>query len=362
MGAAESAVPPGGEPRPTADGPEVPASRLMTGARERRTNAVTSAAPHAGLAAALLAVVVVFSLTAPNFFSTTNLLNVLLQISFLAIVAWAMTLVIVAGEIDISVGSAVAFAGSLLGVLTDGAHLATGISIVVVLAVGLSLGMGAGFVRHRLRIPSFIVTLALYSGLRGLALLITNAVPEPLSSGFLSTVGTGRLAGIPYPAIIMVCLFGVFWFIANRTTFGRSIYAVGGNAEAARLAGISLLRVRVVVLGLSGLMAALSGILLAGSIGAGDPSVSQTLVFDVIAAVIVGGTDLFGGRGTLVGTAIGALLIGVLDDGLVELGVNQYAQQVAEGVIILVAVIIGSLRTSERRSHARRRLAQMTRR
>jgi ribose/xylose/arabinose/galactoside ABC-type transport system permease subunit len=284
------------------------------------------------------------TLTAPNFLTATNLTNVMHQVAYVGIIAWAMTLVILAGEIDISVGSAAAFAGVLLALLLQ-ARLPAALAVAGTLLIGTSIGLLAGSIRAAFLIPSFIVTLALYEALRGLGLLLTNAIPqapEALHNRAFTFLGSGDLAGIPVAAVILIVLFATFWFVSTRTTFGKSVYAIGGNAEAARLAGIRVARIRTVLFGLTGLMAALSGVLLAASLGAGDPETSVGLEFDAIAAVIVGGTNLFGGSGSLVGTAIGVVFIGILGNGLVLLGVNPYATTVVRGAVILVAVLVTS--------------------
>ena len=307
----------------------------------------SSGSEHAGLALALVILFIVLSIWAPFFLTTRNLLNVLQQVSFLAIIAWGMTFVIIAAEIDVSVGSAVAFYGAFLGVLVNMHYWPMIPAIAAVLAVAAIVGGLAGLIRAVFGVPSFIVTLALFTALRGMALLITNAVPQAMTSSRFAFWGSGRPWGVPTPALVMTGLFAVFWFLATRTTFGRSVYAVGGNPDAARLSGIPVARIRVTLFVMTGLLSAVSGILLAASLGAGDPSVSQGLEFDVIAAVIVGGTSLYGGRGSMVGTALGVLFIGMLQNGLVLLGVNQYAQGVARGVVILVAVLIGSERARQ---------------
>jgi ribose/xylose/arabinose/galactoside ABC-type transport system permease subunit len=317
---------------------------------------LSSASEHVGLAIALIILFVVLSVRAPHFLTTQNLLNVLQQVSFLAIIAWGMTLVIIAAEIDVSVGSAVAFYGALLGVLADKRGWPLIVAIIAVLVLAATVGAAAGAIRAYFNIPSFIVTLALFTALRGLALLVTNAVPQPLTDSGFQAWGSGRIWDIPRPALVMIGLFLVFWFVAVRTTYGRSVYAVGGNAEAARLSGIPVGLIRVALFATTGVLSALAGILLAASLGAGDPSVSQGLEFDVIAAVIVGGTSLYGGRGSMVGTALGVAFIGLLQNGLVLLGVNQYAQGVARGLVILVAVLVSSDRARAGFARVRRGL------
>jgi simple sugar transport system permease protein len=303
-----------------------------------------------GLPAVLLVMYVVFTLTAPNFLTVDNQLNILQNAAFVGILAFGMTLVIIAAEIDISVGSAVALSSALLGVLVVKAGLPTGVAVVLVLLEGAAVGCLAGAVVAGFGVPSLIVTLALFSAMRGAALLLTNAYPILLPEDF-SVWGSGHLVGVPIPALFLVAAFAVFWFVAARTAFGRSVYAVGGNAESARLSGLPVTRVRVAILGITGLLSAFVGVLQASRLGSADPNIGIGLEFEVISAVIIGGTSLFGGRGTMFGTLIGVLFITVLPNGMVLRGVNPYAQQVVLGGVVLGAVLISSIRT--RRGAAR---------
>lgn len=295
---------------------------------------------YVGLLGALVVLIVVLSFTAPHFVTLRNVSNILQSVSFLGIISLGMTLVIVAAEIDISVGSAMSLYSALLGVLVahDGWPILA--SAVAVIALGALVGAGAGYVRHRFNVPSFIVTLALLSTLAGLAQYLTNASPIALTSSAFAQLGGGTIHGVPIPLLFFLGLFIVFWFIAEKTTFGRSVYAVGGNAEASLIAGLSLRRVRVLVFTTTGLLSAVSAILLSSLIGSGNSGIGTGSEFQVIAAVIVGGTSLFGGRGKMTGTLLGVVFIGVLTDGMVLLGANQYLQQVAQGLIILGAVLV----------------------
>jgi len=305
-------------------------------------------ADHLGLAIVLIATCVVLAVAAPNFFTPANLLDIVRQVSFTGIIALGMTLVIVAAEIDISVGSAIAFSSAVFSVLAVRVALPLWLAALAVLALGATIGMGAGLVRAALGVPSFIVTLALFSALSGLALLVTDSTPIPVSDPSFAQWGNGSVLGIPIPAVILLILFALFWVLANRTEFGRSVYAIGGNAEAARLSGIPVARVRVILFGSTGLLAASSGVLQTSLLGAGNPTIGNGVEFAVITAVIVGGANLYGGRGSLVGTLLGVLFIGVLNNGMVLLGINSYAQYVANGIIVLLAVLIGALRPGTR--------------
>jgi sugar transport system permease protein len=295
---------------------------------------------HFGLVGALIVLIVVLSLGAPYFMTIRNFTNVLQQVSFLGIIAMGMTLVIVCGEIDISVGSAMALYSSLIAVLNFRHGWPLWLAIALALVIGICVGLFAGYIRHRFKIPSFIVTLALLSSLRGAALWMTNASPIAIPDRMFAFLGSGRIFGVlPFPLLVFIVISLVYWFVSTKTVFGRSVYAVGGNPEAARISGISLLRVRMLVFAGTGLLAAVSAVMLSSLIGSGNAGLGNGAEFQVIAAVIVGGTSLYGGRGSIWGTVLGVLFIGLLTNGMVLLNVNQYGQMVAQGVIILGAVL-----------------------
>lgn len=292
-----------------------------------------------GLGIALIILFVAMASLAPNFLTSANLLNVVRDAAFTGIIAWGLTLVIISGEIDISTGSAVAFASVLLAELVVTFGLSLWVAALVVLLVGGLLGLGVGALRAYLNVPTFIGTMALWAALRGMANLMTDALPIPIPNQEFQRLGLGDFLGIPIPTLIMVVLFIVFWFISKRTTFGRSAYAIGGNADASRLAGIPVARVRMLLMATTGVLSALTGILIAARLGSGNPGAAVGLEFDIIAAVVVGGTSLLGGRGSMVGTLMGVMFIVVLGNGLVLMGVNPFAQDVIRGLIILVAVV-----------------------
>jgi len=298
-----------------------------------------------GLIAVLAFLYIVFTFTAPNFLTMGNQLNILQSAAFVGIIAFGMTLVIICGEIDISVGSAVALSSALLGVLVDKLGLPIGFAVLLVLIEGTLIGLLGGYIRARFGVPSFIVTLAWFSGLKGLALFMTNAFPIYIDSPSFEFWGAGRIWGIiPVPAVFLVAAFAIFYFISKRTPFGRSVFAVGGNAEAARLSGLPVARIRMLVLGTTGLLAAIVGILLSSRLSSGNPNIGSGLEFEVIAAVIIGGTSLAGGKGSMVGTLVGVLLITVLKNGMTLWGINPYTQNIVNGAIVLIAVLISSLR------------------
>jgi len=263
------------------------------------------------------------------------------------VIAFGMTMVIIMGEIDLSVGSATALAGCVLAWLTlRGAPIP--VAVPVTLAVGCGIGALTGVMRVAFSVPSFITSLALYTGLRGLALMITKGFPITSFPQWFNFVGGGYVLGIPFPALVFLAVFVAVFFLMNYTTFGRTVYAVGGNAEAARLSGMRVGIVRITVFGVTGALAALSGIMLAARIMSGTPTVAQGWELDAIAAVIIGGTSFTGGVGTVWGTLIGVIFIGVIINGMTLLNVPIYTQHVMRGALILIAVLINRLQ--ERRS------------
>jgi len=292
-----------------------------------------------GLIAIIVFLYVVFGLVSPGFLGTNNQVNILRDAATIGIAAWAQTLVIVAGEIDISVGPMVAFTAVVMAFLMKW-HVPLPLALLGGLGLGTMLGTFAGVLRAVFSVPSFVATLGLWSALRGLALFTTNALPVSFEDNeTLDALGDNFL-GLPISAIVMIVLFGVFVFVSRKTAFGRSVYAVGGNANAAHLCGIDVTRVRILVFAISGLMAAITAIMLLARLGSGNAGAAAGLEFDVIAAVVVGGTALSGGRGSMLGTLLGVLAITVIGDGLVLYGINSFVQDVVRGVIIVAAVLL----------------------
>ncbi|MBI9046487.1 MAG: ABC transporter permease [Anaerolineaceae bacterium] len=297
-----------------------------------------------GLLFGVIILFVLLSLFAPNFLSSRNLLNVLRAIAFNGIIACGMTFIIISGDIDVSVGSAVAWASSLLGILAIQQGWPLGLAVIVVLLQGIVIHALAGYIRVKWEIPAFVISLALFMSLRGAARLITNAYPiTPFPDNF-NFWGGGYIAKtIPVPVVIMLLVFAIFYFISTRTVYGRSVYSVGGNEEAARLSGIPVWRTRITTFAITGFLAAFSGILLSSRIMSGSSNIGMGLEFSVIAAVIIGGTSLMGGEGSILGTLLGVLFIGLLSNGMVLLGITPFAQEIVRGLIILFAVFISVL-------------------
>lgn len=296
----------------------------------------------------------ILAFTAPNFLTTENLLTVLRNVSMQGLIALGMTMVIIAGEIDLSVGSMVAFGGCLTawttGTLVDSgwSHgAAIPLAILLVLVLGFLLGSFTGFMRTRYGVPSFITTLALLTGLTGVAELITNGFPLTPFPEWYNFLGGGYYAGIPVPALIFLCAFGIVHVLMNHTPFGRAVYAVGGNAEAARLSGIDVRFVKTMVLALTAMLAAGSGVLQSSEIMSGTATTAKGWELDIIAAVIIGGTSFTGGVGRVWGTMVGMVFLGVIMNGMTLLNVSEYWQHVARGVLILLAVLINRLQTED---------------
>lgn len=283
-------------------------------------------------------VVVLFSATADDFLTTDNILNILRQSAPLLVVATAMTLVITTAGIDLSVGSVLALTSALCAILIQG-----GVPWVAVVALMLLLGalVGAvqGFFIAYEGIPAFIVTLAGLSVIRGLALLMTGGYSIPIPSTIAFTgIGRAWILGMPLPALIAAAVLAGGFVLFNQTPFGRYVTGIGANAEAVRRAGVDTRRVGLTVYVLSGASAALAGVVLAARLGSGSSNAGQGFELDVIAAVVLGGTSLFGGRGTMLGTVLGALTVAVIGNGLILSHLSPFLTPIVTGTIILVAI------------------------
>lgn len=299
---------------------------------------------------ALLLLIVVMSLLSENFLTTNNLWNVLRQISVNVCISVGMTLVVLMAGIDLSVGSVLAFTSAICaGLLTNGLSFASldlfvGFTalggVLAALLVGLVIGVFNGWVITKFSIPPFVATLAMLTMARGGTMLYTQGMPISNLGPSFEYIGSGRLIGIPVPVwiSILVALIGIF--ISKRTTFGRYIYAIGGNEKAAFLSGINIKAIKIAVYAFAGMMAAVGGILVSSRLNSAQPNAGMSYELDSIAAVVIGGTSLSGGVGTVTGTVIGAAIIGVLNNGLVLLNVSPFWQQVVKGLVILLAVII----------------------
>jgi len=296
-----------------------------------------------GILLALLVLVGCLSLFAPRFLESENLFNVLRQFSFITIIAIGQTFVITAAGIDLSVGSVAGLAGIVTcAAITGGTGVALG--IVAGLLTGLVCGLFSGLVVAYIKLPSFIVTLAMMSLARGFVYVITQGRPIINLPPAFFTLGQGSLGPVPVPVLIMFALVGLGYIVLNRTGFGRKVTALGANEQVALLTGLAVQKIKVLVFTISGLCSALAGILLASRLNSGQPSLGSGYELDAIAAVVIGGTSLFGGWGSILGTLIGAAIMGVMRNGLVLLNVSAYWQSVAVGAVILLACSIERIR------------------
>ncbi|PIO97986.1 ABC transporter permease [Pleomorphomonas carboxyditropha] len=283
-------------------------------------------------------VCIVFSLATDAFLTTPNLLNIVRQSAPLLIVASAMTFVITTGGIDLSVGSVLALTATLSAVLLQWG-VPWPLVVLGLLCLGAVVGAAQGFFIAYEGIPAFIVTLAGLSVIRGIALLITGgySIPVDPASGF-NFIGRAWFIGVPVPALIAVVVLAVAYLVFNETAFGRYVTGVGANAEAVRRAGVNTRLVTLMVYVLTGTAAALAGIILASRLGSGSSNSGQGFELDVIAAVVLGGTSLFGGRGSVVGTILGALTVAVIANGLILAHLSPFLTPIVTGLIILVAI------------------------
>ena len=321
----------------------MPPDALGDSDSRRRLAALTRGWERVGVLAALVLLVIAASFLSPRFFTVPNLLNVLRQVSIVGILSTGMTFVILTRGIDLSVGSLLGIAVVLFAGSMDSRGMAFAIPLGLGAATlaGLVNGIGIAYAG----LPAFIMTLGMLSFVRGLAFIDTGGTPIPIISEDFYALGNGYLLGIPIPALIFVAGLIVSAFVLGLTSFGRSVYAIGSNEEAARLSGVPVRLYKTIVYMISGLMSGVAGLVYASQLSIGTPIAGQGYELDAIAAVVVGGTSLFGGRGSVAGSFLGTLIIGVLANILNLTGVDPFVQQLFKGALIIVAVFIMSRRT-----------------
>jgi ribose/xylose/arabinose/galactoside ABC-type transport system permease subunit len=302
-------------------------------------------ARETGIALVILLIMIILAAATPNFFTASNLAIVARQVSLSAIIAIGMTMVILLGGIDLSVGSVVALASVVIGYVMVRMQMPIWVSILVGLAVGATVGLINGFLIIRTRVPPFIITLGMMGLARGAALVITKgSTISGLPLSYLN-IGQGYLWGyIPYPVIIMIVIAVVVHLVLSRTTFGRRIYFIGSNEEAARLSGINVNRIKVIVFSLAATLAATEAVIETARMSTAQPASGVGYELTAIGAVIIGGASMMGGEGTILGTILGATLLGLITNGLILVGVSAYWQQVFSGTIIILAVALDTWR------------------
>lgn len=307
----------------------------------KKTNHVDHLMQKLGPLVGLFILILIVSALNPSFLAPLNVLNLLRQVAINALIAFGMTFVILTGGIDLSVGSILALSSVLMSGM-----IVSGLDPILAILVGCMMGAVMGTVNGLLvtkgKMAPFIATLATMTIFRGLAFVYTDGNPiTGLGDNYLFQLfGRGYFLGIPVPAITMLISFAVLWVILHKTPFGRQTYAIGGNEKAAIISGIKVSRVKIAIYSLAGLLSALAGAILTSRLNSAQPTGGTSYELDAIAAVVLGGTSLSGGRGRIVGTLIGALIIGTLNNGLNLLGVSSFYQLVVKGIVILIAVLI----------------------
>lgn len=296
-----------------------------------------------GTIISLVILVLLITYINDRFLTSYNILNIFRQITYIGLIAFGMTFVVITAGIDLSVGSILSLTGMIMGLLLVNGqpeYLAIGTALFI----GIILGSINGIAISYLKLQPFIVTLATMTMYRGLTMILSNGIPAMDiidNAPFLDYLAQGRLFNIiPIPMIILLFVLVILIIILQNTAFGKSVYAIGGNEEAARLSSIPIRKVKIIVYGLSGLMSAISGVLLSSRLSSAQPMAGYGYELDAIAAVVIGGTSLAGGKGRIFGTFLGVLIIGVLNNGLNIIGVSPFYQQFIKGIVILLAVAI----------------------
>ena len=304
----------------------------MNGKKSTAGNSVLSVfTGNTGIIGVLVILCVVVALATDKFLTPSNIISVLRQISINTYIALGMTLIIILGHIDLAVGAIVAMSGTLT------------VGFVVNQGLPIGVAIAAGMVVSKFRVPAFIITMAMMNVCNGIAYVYSGGQSTRITDKFFIAIGTGYLFNIiPLPVVYMIILIIVFSFLLSKTKFGTYVYAIGGNREAARLSGVPIKKVEIIVFTLSGALAAFAGLVLASRMYSGQPSVGSGYEMDAIAACVLGGTSMAGGRGRISGTVFGAMVIGIISNGLNLIGVSSYWQLIVKGLIIACAVVLDS--------------------
>jgi len=308
----------------------------------------TTAGPIAGL----VFIIILFSILSPHFLSVNNIVNILRQVSIIGIMAIGVTYVIIMAEIDLSIASIMPLSGIIAGAVATGGYLMpfalpVWVAILCGLLTGALFGLMSGFATAKLKIPSFMATLSMMFIIEGFMLWFSGAQPLYGIPDSMQWFGAGKVFGIPVIVVIFILVFVASDFVLRKTVFGRNIYAIGGNEEAARMSGINVDKYKIWVLTICGILCAFAGLLMLGRIGSAQVTAGVGLQLPPIAAVILGGTSLFGGIGSMRRTLVGVLLMGVLVNGLNLLGVGADGQKLATGIVLIIAVatnVMGTLK------------------
>ena len=324
-------------------------SKIQNRERLRDGNGFKAVKNNLGIILSLLVLCILLTFATEHFLTTRNILNVLLQISTNGMIAFGMTYVILLGGIDLSVGSVVALSGTISMALMARSNWPLAPALLIGVVIGLAVGVINGLLITKVKMPAFIVTLAMMNITRGLALIMTSGKPIYVQDERLLIIGNGKfLDVIPLQIIYMLIIFLILFCVLNYTRYGKHLYATGGNIEAARFSGINVDSVRIIAYVISGVVSGIAGVMTAARLYSALPTMGEGAEMDAIAAVVLGGTMMTGGSGTLGGTLIGTLIIGVMNNGLNLLGVNSYWQDVAKGIIIIFAIVVDIIKNKKK--------------
>lgn len=295
----------------------------------------------------LLVLVVIFSIASPNFLRINNILNVLRQVAVISMLTAGMTYVIISGGMDLTVGAYLGLTGVLAAKFMGAVGLPVPVAVILTMLVVTLLGIVTGSLIVGLDVSAIVITLGMMTVVRGLAYIISGGLPVydiPESIVFL---GQGYVMGIPVPVIVMLVIVVIMGLILKYSYFGRYVYAIGGNVEAAKLAGVSVNKITISLYGISAFLASIAGIVLTGRISSGAPASGTGTEMDVVTAVVIGGVSVNGGKGSMLGAFLGAVIMGILSNGLTIMNINEYYQQVVKGIVLILAVAFDVLANRE---------------
>ena len=304
-----------------------------------------------GVPLALVALIVFFTLQSPAFLTDTNVMNILRQSSVLAIAAIGATVVLICAGIDISQGAIMALAGIISVAAVQTLGMPDGAALMLALLAACAVGLLNGVLSEYIRIPAFIATLGTALVVRGIGFVYTEGRSIGFGRGvdptgqFIQWLGKGFIGPVPVPVVVMVVLYLVAWGVMRRTTWGLHTYAIGSSERAARVAGLRVTRHRIQVYALAGVLSGLAGVILAGRLGSASPSLGVGVEFDILTAVVLGGTSIYGGKGNIVRTLIGALFLSTLTNGLILMNVPSFYQQISVGIVLLAALTLDRLQS-----------------
>lgn len=289
-----------------------------------------------------------FTIATDNFFAVKNMINILRQVSILGILTAGMTFVIISGGMDLSVGSQLGLTGVLCAMFITEFSMNDIVSVILAVLIATAFGIITGLLIVSLNVSAIVITLGMQTVIRGFAYIFSGGIPIYDIPDELVFIGQGYVGPIPVPVIIMLVIVLIMGFILHKTYFGRYVYAIGGNVEAARLAGVQVNKILVALYAISGFLSGIAGIILMGRVSSGAPTSGQGTEMEVITAVIIGGVSINGGKGTMIGAFFGALIIGILSNGLTIMNVGQYYQDVITGLVLILAVAFDTLISREK--------------